>query len=185
MYRKTTYAILLTILTLLVLVSTVPPARAQFVLAAWDFPGEYGQGIYGFFLRENSTGVFMPVGGPIILPSNSCVFDWPANVAIGFDVRVYVNYTYIGLSEPEGEAEYNYTAELHPALNYLRLNITVLCLGEIVFSQQNFTYSTQGGKIAGGVWYYAEECDITDFLPATGTVYTAIITYEVYGPADW
>jgi len=35
---------------------------AQFVISGWDYPDEYGQGIYATWFYENSTGAWNPVG---------------------------------------------------------------------------------------------------------------------------
>ena len=150
-------------------VQSIPQAKAQFVIASWDFPDEYGQGIYGFFILENSTGVFFPVAGPLIVSSNSSIFEMDAGIAIGFDVRVVLNDTLLGLTFPDDVAL---------GLNYFRLNVTVTTLSETVFSQANFTYDDLNGA-HGDLWYYSQEVEF-DFLLVSGHIYTVTITYEVY-----
>ena len=152
-------------------------AQSVFVIAGWDYPDEYGQGIYGYFFLENSSGVWLTVGGPIIDASNSSTYEFDVGISIGLDVRVTVNYTFLGLDAPD---PYNYTAEEQPALNYLRLNVTVTSINGTVFAQQNFTYDELGGEIGGGVWYYSELVYF-DFLNTMGEVYIVTVTYEIYG----
>ena len=131
------------ICSMLILVPIQPVTQSQketgtstFVISSWEYPDEYGQGIYGYFLLENSSGAFWPVGGPLITYS-SCNGSYTVNdgISYGFDVRVYVNYTLLGLEEPETYDPLS--IEYHPALNYLRLNITVLSASETIFSQNN------------------------------------------------
>ena len=190
-HRKKTIASIIVLLTISVLIVSInytsknvskepiQPAKAnpKFVLSTWDFPDEYGQGIYGFFFDENSTGVFIPVGGPIILSTNDSIFEFDAGFALGMDVRVNVNYTLLGLEEPDPEDPLS--IEYHPALNYIRLNVTVTAVSEIVFSQSNITYDELGGDTGDGVWYYSYVVEF-DFINVAGTVYVITLTYEVY-----
>ena len=46
-----------------ILFASVPPAKAQFTLAGWDYPDTYGQGIESIEVFENSTGSWVQVGG--------------------------------------------------------------------------------------------------------------------------
>ena len=175
--RNTILAIaVIVMIPVAVILAPIPQAKAQFVMASWDYPDEYGQGVYGFFVLDNSSGSFMPWSGPIILPDNASIFEAEAGISLGLEMRITVNYTFLGLEDPD---PYNHSAELHPALNYVRLNVTVTALAEVVFSQDNFTYNLEAGDMGDGVWYYGQEV-FFDFLTVSGTVYIVTVTYEVY-----
>ena len=149
---------------------SISPAKAQFVLASWDFPDEYGQGIYGFFLQENSTGAWWTVPGAIILSTYDTEFEFEAGFALGLDVRILLNYTLLGLTHPDDKTL---------GLNYVRLNVTVTNAYETVFSQQNFTYDGLSGLYETGIWWYSQEV-FFDFILTSG-IYTATVTYEIFG----
>lgn len=165
MYKKT-IAIILTVITLLILTSSIPPARAQFVLASWDYPDEYGQGISGFTLFGNSTGSWVQVGDYHSW-TEAHVYDW--NVSVAIKLRCYTNFnsTLTGASSTtEGK-------------NYQRHNVTVTDSNDaIVFSQNNFTY-TGVSTVFAPMWLYDYEV-VLNFLPDYGQVYTVTVTYEVF-----
>ena len=157
-----------------ILISTIPPAQAQpkFALATWDYPDAYGQGIDSFVLYSNSTGSWVVV--------DTWYFDdeypapdpvpWNASQAIKLRVRTTMNTTLVGTSNPE------------EGQNYIRHSIVVTDqLDAEVFSQQNFTYETEAHDfvIHPGIIYYYYYV-IFDFLPISGELYTANVTYEVY-----
>ena len=153
------------------LVAAIPPAKAQFVIASWDFPDEYGQGIYGFFPLENSSGDWWPYSGPMIYFDNDTILDAEIGISLGLDVRVYLNYTLLNLTHPDDMA-------LGP--NYFRLNVTVMNnLGSTIFSQNNFTYDDLCGFVETDIWYFSEEVYF-DFLTVSGEIYTATVTYEIF-----
>jgi len=174
-------SVIITLFVLVMVVAVQPvDASPKFILSSWDFPNDdYGQGIYRIGLRENSSGAFWDAGGPMKEPSDPGTFAWVAGVAIGFDVRIYVNYTFLGLEEPSGEAEYNFLKALHPATNYVQISASITLLGETVFSVSNFTYDELGGKIGDGVWYYSYVYDM-DFVPGNGDTFIVTITYDEF-----
>ena len=162
----------------LVLVSTIQQqpgtpelekGTSHFVLSSWAFPDEYGQGIYSITPDENSSVYYAHIeSAPGFLYStsenNSFVVD--AGCSIRLDVRVLVNYTFLGVSDPD-------------LLNYIRLNVTVLSLGDTIFSIQNMTYDELGGDLGDGIWWYSFK-DVLNFLTVEGQTYIATVTYEVW-----
>ena len=167
------------ILTISVLVaSNYPPEStvkeleqpAKFVLSSWDYPDEYGQGIYGFFLRENSTGVFLPSPDWIIRPENDTEFEFEGGFSIKLDVRVTLNYTFFGLTHPD---------DIELGINYIRLNVIVTSVGQPVFSQQNFTYNDLSGLVETGIWYYSYIV-VLNFILVGGEIYKTVLTYEIF-----
>ena len=145
---------------------------AQFVLASWDYPDEYGQGIYAFRFYENSTGswVLAPyyndLGTFYFLHSyDPYTLNWSEGVAM--KLRVYSNFnnTVVGaIDEADGQ-------------NYLRHNVIVTSAGTSVFSQQNFTYFDV--TPVGEYWEYQYEV-ILEFLSVAGAIYTVVVTYEIF-----
>ena len=187
-HRNKIIAIVLVILTAsILLIASVqspgsiptPQAKAQFIIASWNFPDEYGQGIEAFRVYENSTGDWVQVGFQPDYWNNTAghVYEWNASVGIKLSCYTLFNQTFVGLdNEIVGQ-------------NYLRHSVTVtrptVLPGEspIVFSQQNFTYYSvttySGTGPSSQLWYY-EYYVILNFLPQEGIYYTATITYEIF-----
>lgn len=154
------------ILSVLLVVS-IPPARARFVLASWTFPDQYGQGINDFDVYENSTGSWVNVGGPTEY-DESGIFEWYGWYgSIKLKCWTYFNSTLTEAgSTNEGKL-------------YQRHNVTVTDLNDtIVFSQQNFTYSNVYTEEAP-MWIYVYEV-VLNFLPETGEYYTVTVVYEIF-----
>lgn len=152
----------------------------KFVLAEWDYPDQYGQGIYMLRFYENSTGSWVAapwyyVGGELDgLPYYSLHSDdpytlnWSAGVAMKLRVYSLFNQTLVGVeSTSEGQ-------------RYLRHDVTVSDASGILFSQQNFTYYdvTEFGEEN----YQYEYEVVLNFLPVAGEIYTVVVTYEIFMP---
>ena len=171
--RKLTVALLgLFICSMLLLVPIQPVTQPQetssstFVIASWEFPDEYGQGIEGFEFFENSTGSWAQVGGYEGFEEPQ-VYDWNASVAIKLRCWTWFNSTLTGVSTTnEGKL-------------YQRHNVTVTCAGTTIFSQQNFTWFYDDDTLDPPLWFYGYEV-ILNFLPVSGEIYTVTVTYEVF-----
>lgn len=153
------------------------PAKAQFVLAEWDHPDEYGQGIAGFYIQENSTGEFLNIPHPetgigFCYPENSTVYElnYTADTALKFKPRFTVNYTLLGLTHPD---------DIALGINYIRSKIIVTLAGETLFSQQNLTYDYLSGLVETGIWYFAYYVEVPIIL-VSGAIYIVVFTYEVF-----
>jgi hypothetical protein len=171
------YAIILTLLVcMLVLVLVQPmnpeptkPAKEnpKFIISSWDFPDEYGQGIEGFEIFENSTGSWVQIGGEYT-SDESLIFEWNVSVAIKLNCWTWFNSTLTGAATgAEGK-------------NYQQHSVDVTQTnGTSVFSQQNFTYFYVDTGIDPPLWFYGYEI-VLNFLPNYGETYTATVIYEVY-----
>ena len=138
---------------------------AKFVLAEWDFPDEYGQGIEGIEIYENSTSSWVMYDNPLYDEETN--FDWNASVAIKLRVFTWFNSTLTGAgSSNEGKL-------------YQRHSVTVTSLGTTVFSKQNFTFVASDTGIDPPMWFYSYDV-VLDFLPVAGEIYTVVVTYEIY-----
>jgi len=161
-------SVLVILAVFMMLVVSVPTAKAQFVIAGlWDFHDEYGQGIKLFHFYENSTGSWVEkysVQG--FKPTNeSAIIEWDGGISIKLRCQVYINSTFLGLgSVVEG-------------LNYIRLSVTVITLNEIVFSQCNFTSHSYG--TVGAIYSYSQDV-VLNFIPQSGQIYTVTVTFEVF-----
>ena len=161
-------------LTLSVLVASNHPPEstvkeleqsAKFVIASWDYPDEYGQGIDAIEVYENSTGSFV-LFETYAYDDDTSNIDWNESVAIKLRVYTWFNSTLTGVSTTnEGKL-------------YQRHSVTVTNLGSTIFSQQNFTYF-YSDQIEPFVWYYGYEV-VLNFLPVAGEIYTVVVTYEIY-----
>ena len=160
-----------TVLSVLLIV-TPRPISAQFVLSAWEHPDEYGQGIEGFIVYENSSGDWETIGPPAyFVNTDETYFQWNVSVFIKLRVVTWLNSTLLGLT---GEEDGDDDGE-----PYFRHNLTVTTLGETVFSQDNFTHVTGDDSTDPPMWLYQYDV-ILDFVPKEGYTYTVTITYEVY-----
>ena len=179
MIRRRFAALVLVVLVSVLLIATPTQTRSsKFVLSEWDQPDEYGQGIYLIRFYENSTGSWVAapwyyVGGALdglpyyaLHPYDPYDLNWSEGVAMKLRVYTAFNQTQNGVgSTAEGQ-------------RYLRHNVTVTEASTIVFSQQNFTYyDVTDGSPAN---YYYEYEVILNFLPIGGSVYSAIVTYEIF-----
>jgi hypothetical protein len=169
-------------LVLAVLVVTQPPMMVQtesteasyFVLASWDYPDAYGQGVYGYKIYENSTGSWVQVDSELHTYEETTVWEWGVGVAVELKLYCWFNSTLTGASTfAEGK-------------NLLRHNVTVTTGSTTVFEQSNFTYAgAAGGGIDGEdessdpMWLYYYTV-VLNFLPEASTYYVATVTYEVF-----
>ena len=175
--KKKVLALLILVLTIsIVLVSrgsrvetieSIPSAtedNPKFVLAEWDFPDEYGQGIDTITVYGNSTGSWVSVGNYEYDEVSS--LEWNESVGIKLKVWTWFNSTLTGVgSTNEGKL-------------YQRHSVNVTNLGTTVFSQQNFTYSNVYTDSAP-MWYYVYEV-VLNFLPVGGEIYSVVVTYEIF-----
>ena len=164
---KKAFACVIMALVMLVCVSTIQPVTAnpQFIIASWDYPDEYGQGIDLFGFYENSTGAWLPYGDAYE-PDQSYIIDWNGSVFIKFRCYAFLNSTLTGaIDEADGK-------------NFQQHRVNVSSLGESVFSQQNFTYYNINTAF-DPMWYYGYEV-VLNFLPLQGTLYTVTVTYEIF-----
>ena len=158
--------------------------RAYFTIAAWDYPDEYDQGLFGMKFWENSTGDW--VAAPWYTHyypdyhEEEAAFYWCSpsmsdyytyNVTSGASLKLRVDTTL--------NATLTGATDLEDGKNYFRTNVIVTCVGIIVFSQQNLT-SLVAEDDAGDPIYYYEYDVIIDFLLVAGQVYTVTVIYEVF-----
>lgn len=152
---------------MLVVVISPRPTTARFILAEWDFPDEYGQGIYDFDVYENSTGSWVNVGGDTEY-DEAGYFNWSVNASIKLKCWSYFNSTLTG------------AANTNEGRNYLRHNVTVILGGTstVIFSQNNFTYSNAYTD-EDPMWVYSYDV-VLNFVPAGGANYRVVVSYEVF-----
>jgi len=151
---------------------------SKFIIASWDYPKDYGQGIYMIRFYENSTGSWVDApwyykGGELDgLPFYSLhsydpyTLNWSAGVAMKLRVHCCLNSTLTG------------AIDLDDGQNYHRHNVTVTTAGTTIFSQQNITYYDDYEPI-DEIYCYIYEV-VLNFLPEQGQIYTIAITYEVF-----
>lgn len=164
MTRKKISLLVILVVSMMLVVS-IPTAKAQFVIAEWDFPDEYAQGITFFNIYENSTGSWVQVGGNWAYDETSNL-EWYTNASIKLTCWTIFNYTLTGaVSVADGQ-------------NYQKHNVTVTNLGIIIFSQQNFTYNT-GQDLGDGIYRYAYDV-VLNFNLMSGQFYIVTVIYEVF-----
>ena len=150
------------------LVTSIPQAKAQFVLASWTYPDQYGQGIESFELFENSTGSWSQIGGSYLYDEAN-IFQWEGHYG-SIKIRCY---TWFNSTLAEvGSTNEGKLSQRH--------NVSVTQFnGSVVFSQQNFTYVSADDGIDPPLWLYGYDV-ILDFTLALDEYYTVTINYEVY-----
>ena len=168
MYKQRFAAFVLVMLVSVLLIATPPQARsAQFVLAGWDYPAEYGQGIEEIRVYENISGEWKSLTPFGMLPKGSTAFEINSTATgIQILVKCWLNNTVVG------------AVDFEDGKNYLRHNVTLTLTGETIFSQNNFTYS--GGTDAQDpMFFYIYYVDMP-FSPISGLTYIAVVYYEIY-----
>lgn len=163
-------AILMIATGVLILNSATTAQGAVLAGSGWEFPAdEYGQGIEGINIYENSTGSWVLVGywaaGNVDL-----VEDVPAHAAIKLRVFSRINCTLIGVSPNNPDS----------AKPYFRHSVIVYANPFdpwVIFSQENFTY--YGWTQIGYTIKYAHEV-VLNFLTEPLTSYQAAIGLEVF-----
>jgi hypothetical protein len=167
-FRHRIVAVITIVLILGVFLARPPQTNAQFVIAAWEYPDEHGQGIDFINIYENTTGSWVLVSHPSygnsIEPDETAIFNWTTSMIMKIRCGVTLNATVTGASS------------VADGKNFLRHSVVISSAGTIVFSQQNFTY--QSGNDLGLYWY-DYDC-IFEFLPIAGQIYTVIVTYEIF-----
>jgi hypothetical protein len=164
----------LMVLTLLILPIQPAKANPQFVIAEWDYPDEYGQGIEGIKMWENSTGswvaapYYTDLGAFYYLNyyETDYTYNWSAGASMKLRADTLLNSTLTGATD------------LADGQNYHRHNVTVTSGGSLIFSQEGFTYEDSGD--IGAPMYYYEYYVILNFIPVDGQIYTVTVTYEVF-----
>ena len=138
-----------------------------FVISSWDYPDEYGQGIYEIVLKQNISGSFQFVEGSPVYPTDTRPYVIEPDGNLFLQVYVYFNRSHAGIDNV-----------LAQGLNVIRLNVTVYNEDILVFSQQNFTKdaSSQAGDPIWWLRYYV----YLNFSPIAFSIYTTTITYEVF-----
>ena len=169
--EKAETVIVFVLLFSLLLITTPQNVSSQFVIASWDYPDEYGQGIESLEVFSNQTGSWLPAnwaGDAEREYFESSDFDWNASIFIKLSCWTWFNSTLTGATDWEdGE-------------NYHRHRVDVTTInGTVVFSQQNFTFASAFPAIDPPMWYYEYEV-ILNFLPIAGEIYTVIVTYEIF-----
>ena len=154
------------------MINAPQPNNPRFVIASWDYPDEYGQGIEKLSVFSNETGSWLPAnwaGDSARDYDESSVFEWNASIFIRLNCWTWFNSTLTGAIDWED------------GKNYQRHAVNVTSLGTTVFSQQNFTYASAFPAINPPMWYYEYEV-ILNFLPLVGQIYTVTVTYDVFYP---
>jgi len=183
LYKKKVTAIVLLSFVIVAMIGlgTIPEAKtpkaektAQFVISGWDYPDAYGQGIGGLKLWENSTGAWLAAPYYTDLGQfyyvNPDISGYSYNITAGTALKLRVDCVLNGTLTG--------VVSLAEGKNYIRHNVSVSLLGEIVFSQHNLTYSS-GSDLSAPMYEYYYEV-VLNFLAVMGSTYVMTVTYEVY-----
>ena len=168
MNHRKKISILVVLVVSMMLILPIRPAKAQFIIASWNYPDEYGQGIEALRAYQNISGSWVSLTGGFDLTSGDSTALEINGTATGVKILVkcWLNNTVVG------------AVDFEDGKNYLRHNGTLTLIGENIFSLQNFTYTT-GTDTLDPMFYYQYE-GIFPFTPIAGQTYTMVVTYEIF-----
>lgn len=154
---------LIVLVSLLLVVTPHPANSAKFILAGWDYPDEYGQGISTIMLYEDGDlEGFCNYNNA----SNEFIISEGDNITLR--VTTYINQTLVGVGTVEAGKQ------------YIRHSIVISTpSNSSFFSQQNFTYYS-GALVPPTnriVYTYTVWLNV---VWVEFTIYTAIITFEIF-----
>ena len=143
---------------------------ARFVMASWNYPDQYGQGIEGIKLYENVSGSWESLTGAFYYdPDESSMDVFELNNSakgIRLNVRCWLNNTLVG------------AADIDDARNCLRHNVTLYLEDTVVFFQQNFTYES-GTDSLDPMFMYLYYIEVPHNFVG-GLTYLAVVYYDIY-----
>jgi len=152
------------------------PTTATFVLASWDYPDEYGQGIETIYYQirwENDT---VKEWGYTYPANVSQTFEVPSNGTVYLRLTSWVNGSLMGITN-QADAQY-----------YIRQDVNVTNLGVNVLTQQNFTYD--GVAAAAPMYKVYHKLYLTGWHGSAttlmtngfvgGQIYRAVINHEIF-----
>jgi len=177
-HRNKIVTSIIVLMTLGLLFVSVPPAKAQFVIA-WTYDSEagtfdydeYGQGFYLYHLMTNYTDSDWDLHPDHVetyyFNASSYLHDWTVGYAIGIRFMVWMNSTLTGATG------------LTDGLNYMRLNASISCFDEELDSQEDLVNFYQSSFFDAEMWLYGFDA-FFNVIAEEGQIYTATLTYEVY-----
>lgn len=170
--REISAGLLIMMFMCVLVVTTIQPAKsAKFVIAGWDYPDEYGQGIDEVRVYQNMSGEWDPLTpfGLYYTESTAIEINETATGVLIF-VKCWLNNTVVG------------AIDFEDGKNYIRHNVSLTIVGdisgEVIFSLQNGTYSS-GTDSQDPMFYYFYDL-IIPFSPIGGQTYVALVTYEIF-----
>lgn len=160
----------------IVIIAVLPQSTqgTKFIISGWTYPDEYGQGIEGFVFLENSTGSWVTVVNDQEQDSQFASFKpWNEThsyrwnyTSLKIECWTYFNSSRVGVSSTaEGQL-------------FQQHSIEVILRSEVVFSQQNFTYSTVSTS-NDPLWWYCYTV-VINYVFFFGEIYSINIDYEVF-----
>lgn len=176
--RHRVVAVVTAFMILGVFLTRLPQAQAHFVIAGWDFPDEYGQGIEVLWLQENSTGswVTYPDTGRGHLwflsdDETTIPLNYTANTALRVEADVNINHTLFSFGPDKSE---NASARA-----IMRVGLTVSSPYGILFSLENMTWGGNVYDDSATVWTI-DYVDIIEVIIEPGTIYVVRFVYEIF-----
>lgn len=146
---------------------------AKIVLAYWSYPSDdYGQGITYIETYKNDTGSWLPLRFLWNDLAPNQTIDTPVGTALKLFVRTWQNSTLTGATS------------LADMGNYTRISALVSTpANSSVYFVQNFTVYSHSyyGGISSEIWMTDYEV-ILNFITQASTIYTVVVTYEVFYP---
>lgn len=161
---------------LVVAVVPRPTTSARFVIASWDYPDEYGQGIEEIYYQIRWSNDTVREYGYTYPTNVSHSFEVPENGTVYLRFTAWVNGTLVGISDPQ------------ETQNFIRYDINVTRLGVNVLTQQNFSYDGASGAAAPmyKIYYliylsgfHASATKLMDEAFIAGQIYMAVVNCEI------
>lgn len=167
------------ILALCMLVTTIPQAKAQFVIAytydsefstAFDYD-EYGQGFFLYHLMTNYTysdwNLHPDYVETFYFNQSSYLHEWTVGYSIGIRFMVWMNSTLTG------------AGDLTDGQDYMMLNATISTFGTELDSIEDITPFYQSTSKDPVMWLYGFDA-FFNVIAESALTYTVTLTYQVY-----
>lgn len=167
-YRHRTLAVVLVFMILAVSLTRLPQTNAKFVIAGWDHPDEYGQGIFAVTVYQYIDAFWWSLAN----------FYWTNTTS---ETTVMINHT--GPVQIQMRSWINNSVvgadNITDGQNYLQ-HYAEISLGGVgvVYSKQNATWNYQNDY--SGMFQYYYNMTFSGFSPQAGHFYTVVLIYEVW-----
>lgn len=150
--------------------ASIPPTKANFIIASWDYPDEYGQGVYEIRIYQYINGWY---------GLSETTWGWGPNAENdAFEIFANATAVYILLKCEMNNTRVN-ASSLADGENYIQHSGELIQLGHgIIDTVGNFTlYSSSDASDPMFEYWY--NCTF-EFSPIGGVNYKAVLNIEIY-----
>ena len=167
-------AVVMIFLILGVFLTRLPQTNAQFVIAGWDYPDEYGQGIGVLWGYTNDTGSWIKIREDASFSPHedtTVSINYTEDTAFQFIVTCFINHSLFDFGpDPNENAS---------ALAITRVGVEFSSNTHgLLFSFENMTWYGTLFEYDDYIWSLSYEI-VIDHIIQAGTIYTVRFYYEI------